>query len=40
MNKFTSINKISREELQVPPEEWTDEDRLSMYYCDLADSTL
>lgn len=40
MNKFTNINKISKEELQVPPEKWTNEDRLSMYYCDIADSTL
>lgn len=40
MNKFTSLNKVSWEELEIPPEKWTDEDRLSMYYCDIADAQL
>jgi hypothetical protein len=39
-NKFTALNKISREELEIPPEKWTEEDYLSIYYCDLADSQL
>lgn len=37
MKFFDSINKISREELEVPPEKWTDEDCLSIYYCNIAD---
>lgn len=40
MDKFAAINKISREELEVPPEKWSEEDRLSIHYCDLADSQL
>lgn len=40
MNKFASLNKISREEFEIPPEKWTNEDRLSIYYCDIADAQL
>jgi len=40
MDKFAAINKISREELEVPPEKWTKKDDMSIHYCDLADSQL
>ena len=38
--KNFNIHLISKEELRVPPEKWTEEDRESIYYCDIADAQL